>query len=105
MSTFCVKCKRVTTTLKSVVSTTNNNRSIEKGICQVCGIRKSRFLPNKFGTGVFNALLNKLPLPEMHLNLPSDVPSEYVPGGEFNAIGKYSYCGPFTKLQQRLKQG
>ena len=43
---------------------------------------------SKTGSGILNTLLNKLGsvLPEMHL-----------PG--------YNYCGPFTKLEQRLARG
>ena len=42
----------------------------------------------KTGSGVLNTLLNKLGnvMPEMHL-----------PG--------YNYCGPFTKLEERLARG
>ena len=57
------------------------------------------------GEGVFNTLLKKLPMPEMHLKLPKDVPSEYVENGSFNHTGKYSYCGPGTKLKKRLQEG
>ena len=41
----------------------------------------------------------------MHLSLPKDIPSEKVENGSFQNTGKYSYCGPFTKLDKRLKQG
>jgi hypothetical protein len=44
-------------------------------------------------------------MPEMHLGLPKSVQSEFRPAGSFNNSAKYSYCGPFTKLQQRLNQG
>jgi hypothetical protein len=57
------------------------------------------------GSGFFNTLLNKLPLPEIHLRLPKDIPTEQVPGGDFNNIRTYSFCGPFTKLEKRLQQG
>jgi hypothetical protein len=66
---------------------------------------KGLFLKQGSGSGVFNMLLNKLPLPEMHLRLPKDVPTEDVPGGDFNNTGTYSFCGPFTKLDKRLQQG
>jgi len=59
----------------------------------------------KSGGSVLNAALNKLPLPEMHMRLPDGVQSEAVPGGTFQDTGKYSYCGPFTKLDKRLSQG
>lgn len=39
------------------------------------------------GRGILNTILNKAPLPELHL-----------PGG-------YRFCGPFTRLQTRLRRG
>ena len=54
---------------------------------------------------LLNSALNALPLPEMHMRLPSGISSEPVPGGTFQNTGKYSYCGPFTKLDKRLSQG
>lgn len=64
-----------------------------------------RTLQYKTGAGLLNNILRKIPLPEMHLGLPSGVESEKVPSGSFNETGKYSYCGPGTKVQQRLKEG
>lgn len=60
---------------------------------------------NKTGSGVLNTTLRKLPLPEMHLSLPSGIESEKVPSGSFNNTRKYSFCGPGTKVQKRLKEG
>ena len=36
------------------------------------------YIPDKFtiGKGIINSMFRKLPLPEMHLKLPDDVPSE-----------------------------
>lgn len=59
----------------------------------------------KHGKGIVNTMLKKLPLPEMHLSLPSNIQSESVPNGSFNNTGKYSYCGPGTKVRQRLIEG
>lgn len=56
----------------------------------------------KYGNGLFNTILNKLPLPEMHLSHPS---GEQVPGGSFNHKKTYSYAGPFTKYEQRVREG
>jgi len=52
-----------------------------------------------------NSVLNALPMPEMHMRLPKGVLSEDVPGGSFRNTGKYSCCGPFTKLNKRLTEG
>jgi transposase InsO family protein len=57
------------------------------------------------GRGLVNSLLQKLPMKEMHLTLPKDISSEQVASGSFNDTGKYSYCGPFTKVDQRLTEG
>jgi transposase InsO family protein len=79
---------------------TSNGCPQECAICAVCSKKKC-----VIGRGIFNVLLNKLPLPEIHLSLPTNIPSENVPGGEFNNTKRYSFCGPFTKLQKRLDQG
>jgi len=60
---------------------------------------------NKTGSGLVNKILKHVPIPEMHLSLPSDVSSEYIENGSFNNTGKYSYCGPGTKVKKRLNQG
>jgi len=98
---YCLKCKRVTGTLNKYTSFTRNGRRILKGICKICGTIKNRFLAS--GGSLINKALNVLPLPEMHLK--SAVGSENVENGSFNNTGKYSYCGPFTKLSKRLSQG
>ena len=63
------------------------------------------FLYSKKGAGFINTALRKLPLPEMHLKLPSDVQSETVENGSFSNTGKYSFCGPGTKVRKRLEEG
>ena len=59
----------------------------------------------KHGAGIFNDILRKVPLPEMHLHLPNDVSSENISNGSFNNTGKYSFCGPGTKVQKRINEG
>ena len=51
---------------------------------------------NKTGSGILNTVLNKIPLPEMHMSLPYHISSEYVPNDSFNNTQKYSFCGPKT---------
>ena len=46
MKTYCVKCKEKTELINPKESKTKNNRKILKGECEVCGSRKSLFLPN-----------------------------------------------------------
>lgn len=57
----------------------------------------------KTGKGLVNTALSHMP--EMHLSLPKTVYSEEVPRGSFNNTGKYSYCGPGTKVAKRLSEG
>src|SRR6218665_3893477 len=83
----------------------HNGRPAKKGTCGACGSRMSHNLSSKTGGYLLNSALNALPLPEIHMRLPSGASSEDVPGGSFQNAGKYSYCGPFTKLDKRLSQG
>ena len=55
-------------------------------------------LKNKTGKGIVNKALHFLP--EMHISLPKDVSSENVLNGSFNNTGKYSFCGPGTRVQK-----
>jgi len=104
MYIYCVKCKNKTLANNVVEYTSKNNKPMLKGVCSKCGSRVNMITKgSKKGTGVVNALLNKLP--EIHLSLPRDVPSEYREDGSFNNTGKYSYCGPGTKLSKRRQQG
>lgn len=57
----------------------------------------------KTGRGLMNTALKYMP--EMHMSLPKTVTSEFVPEGSFNNTGKYSYCGPGTKVQKRVSEG
>ena len=100
---YCLHCKQQTDTENIIVTKMKNGTPVRKGICKICGTKKNQII--KHGGSILNAALNKLPLPEMHMRLPADVPSEYVPNGSFNNTGKYSFCGPFTKLSKRLAEG
>ena len=44
-------------------------------------------------------------MPEMHLSLPNTVESENIPNGSFQNTGKYSYCGPGTKVKKPVSEG
>lgn len=55
------------------------------------------------GSGILNNILKKVP--EIHLGLPDGVESEYVPNGSFNDTKKYSFCGPGTKVRERITEG
>ena len=64
-----------------------------------------RHLKEKTGRGVINKALKHLPIPELHLSLPRNISSESIQNGSFNNSGKYSYCGPGTKVKKRLAEG
>jgi len=100
---YCLKCKRKTETLDINQVTTKNNRSMLKGVCSVCGKNKSQFVArNATGKGFsLNSLVNNLPI-ELHQFAER---GEDVPGGSFNNQQKYSYCGPGTKYEQRVREG
>jgi len=102
---YCLCCKRHTETLNETPAVLRNGRSAKNGTCAICGAKKCQIQPTETGGSILNTALNALPLPEMHMKLPNGVPSETVPGGTFQDTGKYSYCGPFTKLDKRLSQG
>jgi len=102
---YCLRCKRHTETLIETSAVLRNGRTAKNGKCAVCGAKKCQIQSTKAGGSVLNTVLNALPLPEMHIKLPKWVPSEAVSGGTFQDTGKYSYCGPFTKLDKRLSQG
>ena len=101
---YCLRCKRHTETLNETTTVLKNGRPAKKGTCAVCGIQKFQFVKSIRGGSFLNSALNALPLPEMHMSLPPGAASEDVPGGSFQNTGKYSYCGPFTKLDKRLTQ-
>jgi len=52
------------------------------------------------GRGFFNTALSYIP----ELHLPTNR-GEYVPDGSFNDKNTYSFCGPGTKYEQRIREG
>ena len=106
MEIYCLKCKIKTETNELTAIVFRNGVPAVKGKCAVCGTLKFLITTRSASGGsLVNSLLNKLPMPEMHLGLPKSVQSEFRPSGSFNNKATYSFCGPFTKLQQRLNQG
>ena len=100
---YCVKCKKKTETHDFNRVTTKNNRSMLKGVCSVCGKNKASFIAtSNTGKGFsLNSFVNNLPI-ELHQFAEK---GEDVPGGSFNNQQKYSYCGPGTRYEQRVKEG
>ena len=117
-ATYCVKCKKKTQSVDTIITKSINNRNMLKGVCFVCGKNKSSFIGSlnqpvvptaltadasiTTGQGFsLNNLINNLPI-ELHQYAAV---GEDVPGGSFNNLQKYSFCGPGTKYEQRLREG
>ena len=109
MQIYCMKCRNKTDTNELTEIVLKNGVPAVTGKCTKCHTSKFLIIKRRHdissGGSIVNTLLNKLPLPEMHLGLPQSVPSEFRPGGKYNGSSKYSYCGPFTRLRSRLDQG
>ena len=104
MKIYCLRCKAKTETNNAIPSRSKNNRNVVKGVCSVCGKNKSVFVRGTASTGhgfSLNNLINNLPI-EFHQFAET---GENVPGGSFNDQQKYSYCGPGTRYDQRMKEG
>ena len=107
---YCIKCKQKTESTNIIQTTAKNNRSILKGVCSICGSKKSQFIKNitpsvrsLAGKGVGDTIIKAIgKVGELHL--PS-TKGEYVPNASFNNLQKYSYCGPGTKYEQRVREG
>ena len=105
-NSYCVKCKKKTQSVDIIFTKSVNNRNVMKGVCFVCGKNKSSFIGSSpaavKGQGFsLNNLINNLPI-ELHQYAAV---GETVPGGSFNNLQKYSFCGPGTKYEQRLREG
>ena len=95
---YCVKCRAKTASLNELQLSTKNNRKMRKGECAVCRKTKTSFIGAGFS---LNSFVNNLPI-ELHQFAEK---GEHVPGGSFNNQQKYSYCGPGTKYDQRMREG
>ena len=110
---YCLKCKIKTDTNDITRTKTKNNRNLIRGNCSICGNNKSVFVsgehhePSKkhatvVGGGFsLNNFINDLPI-ELH---QFACKGENVPGGSFNDQQKYSFCGPGTRYEQRIREG
>ena len=126
MIIYCLRCKHKTDTLDGFEVKSSNSRKMIKGTCSICGTKKSVFLSSTAaeapqastattapqaltstaakhqGKGFdLNNLINNLPI-EFHQYAEK---GEYVPGGSFNDQQKYSFCGPGTRYEQRVREG
>ena len=107
MIIYCFECKLKTETLNGIEKTSSNGRNMIEGTCSVCGTKKSVFVSSENHKSVegkgfsLNNLINNLPI-EFHQYAEK---GEYVPGGSFNDQQKYSFCGPGTRYDQRVREG
>ena len=84
---YCVSCKKNTDSINPKKVTAKNGRLMEKSKCVICGKNKSKFIKNQAGKGIdIQKHLSKLG--ELHMRTPTGK--------------KYNYCGPGTKLADRL---
>jgi hypothetical protein len=103
MNLYCVKCRQKTESKDITQTISKNHRNMLKGICAICGSKKSSFIKSNIGNGLGNTIIKTIgKIGELHL--PAEK-GEYVPNGSFNNLKKYSYCGPGTKYDQRVNEG
>ena len=80
---YCLKCKKKTESLNLEKRITTNNRSLLFSTCAICGKKKTQFISNKSGKGVFNNILSTVGNTMGEFHLPASQ-GEYVPDGSFN---------------------
>jgi hypothetical protein len=74
-----------------------------KSIFKIRNSKKSSFIKNTSGSDIGVTIIKAVgKIGELHL--PADQ-GEHVPNGSFNNLKKYSYCGPGTKYDQRVREG
>ena len=87
MEIYCVKCKRKTPSLNIRAATTENNKSVIKGECEICCTTKNCFTKSKAdGKLDIHSLIGKLPKPK----------AGWTPTN-------YEYMGPLNPLDKQLE--
>lgn len=87
MNLYCVKCKTKTLTKDIEKSVSKNGRPMLKGICDVCGSKKSSFVKMSEGGKLdIHKWIGKIPQPS----------SGWTPPG-------YNYMGPYNPLEKQLE--
>ena len=100
---YCLKCKQNTQSKNITEFITKNNRRMIKSICSNCGNKKSQFIQSVVGNGIGDTIIKAIgKVGELHLPATK---GEFVPNGSFNNLQKYSYCGPGTQYEQRVREG
>ena len=62
MKSYCLKCRKDTENINSIVSKTSNNRTTILSKCAKCGSKKSRSIKNQEPKGLLGNLGIKTPL-------------------------------------------
>ena len=100
---YCLKCKQNTQSKNITEVSTKNNRRMIKSICCNCGNKKSQFIQSVVGNGIGDTIIKAIgKVGELHLPATK---GEFVPNGSFNNLQKYSYCGPGTQYEHRVREG
>ena len=85
---YCLKCKRKTDSTNIMQIMSKNKRIMLKGICVVCGCKKSTFVKSIEGGKVdIHSLIGKLPKPKKGWTLPN-----------------HKYTGPWNPLHEQLDE-
>ena len=62
MKSYCLKCRKDTENINSMISKTSNNRTMILLKCAKCGSKKSRFIKNQEAKGLLSNLGIRTPL-------------------------------------------
>ena len=67
MLSYCLKCKKNTENTNSVVSKTNNGKTMILSKCAVCGTKKATFIEEQEAKGLLSNLGIRTPLSKIPL--------------------------------------
>ena len=67
MLSYCLKCKKDTESINSIILKTTNGKTMIFSTCAICGSKKSKFIKEQQAKGLLSNLgirtpLNKIPL-------------------------------------------
>ena len=62
MNTYCLKCKKKTKDINSKGFITKNKRYLVRSICDVCKLKKSKFVSKQDVSGFLSSLFSKIPI-------------------------------------------
>ena len=68
MLTYCLKCKRNTKNIDSIMLKTKNSRLMLSSKCAICGSKKSRYMKEQEAKGLLSNLGIKTPLSKIPLS-------------------------------------